>query len=125
MRQPCLPPPLEAVVFLLSVSLESSGQSHLVMCSWELLFSRVTLLDIMIAKIVGDEQLTKDDISIFLRHAELIANSFVDQCRNVLKLTSEPQTEDKVRRHISGLRDSREACILDSLVEVVLLEKMG
>lgn len=25
--QPCLPPPLEAVVFLLSVSLESSGQS--------------------------------------------------------------------------------------------------
>ncbi|CAO2601356.1 Atxn10 [Lemmus lemmus] len=56
---------------------------------------RVTLLDIMIAKLVGDEQLTKDDISIFLRHAELIANSFVDQCRNVLKLISEPHTEDK------------------------------
>ncbi|XP_052604514.1 ataxin-10 isoform X2 [Peromyscus californicus insignis] len=56
---------------------------------------RVTLLDIMIAKLVGDEQLTKDDISIFLRHAELIANSFVDQCRNVLKLTSEPNTEDQ------------------------------
>ncbi|KAM7317461.1 hypothetical protein ACRRTK_023763 [Alexandromys fortis] len=56
---------------------------------------RVALLDIMIAKLVGDEQLTKDDISIFLRHAELIANSFVDQCRNVLKLVSEPQTEDK------------------------------
>ncbi|KAK7803574.1 hypothetical protein U0070_004210, partial [Myodes glareolus] len=56
---------------------------------------RVTLLDIMIARLVGDEQLTKDDISIFLRHAELIANSFVDQCRNVLKLISEPHTEDK------------------------------
>ncbi|XP_055483022.1 ataxin-10 [Psammomys obesus] len=56
---------------------------------------RVTLLDIMIAKIGGDEQLTKDDISIFLRHAELIANSFVDQCRNVVKLISEPHTEDK------------------------------
>lgn len=66
-----------------------------------LLFYRVTLLDIMIAKLVGDEQLTKDDISIFLRHAELIANSFVDQCRNVLKLTSEPNTEDQVRRRIS------------------------
>ncbi|KAL6047803.1 hypothetical protein STEG23_034625, partial [Scotinomys teguina] len=57
---------------------------------------RVTLLDIMIAKLVGDEQLTKDDISVFLRHAELIANSFVDQCRNVLKLISEPNTEDKI-----------------------------
>lgn len=67
----------------------------------ELLLYRVTLLDIMIAKLVGDEQLTKDDISIFLRHAELIANSFVDQCRNVLKLISEPHTEDKVRRQIS------------------------
>lgn len=67
----------------------------------ELLLYRVTLLDIMIARLVGDEQLTKDDISIFLRHAELIANSFVDQCRNVLKLISEPHTEDKVRRQIS------------------------
>lgn len=56
---------------------------------------RITLLDIVIAKLVGEEQLTKDDISIFVRHAELIANSFMDQCRNVLKLTSEPHTEDK------------------------------
>lgn len=74
----------------------------------ELLFFRITLLDIMIAKIVGEEQLTKDDISIFLRHAELIANSFVDQSRNVLKLTSEPHTEDKVRRQISTWRGRAE-----------------
>jgi ataxin-10 len=55
----------------------------------------------MIAKMVGDEQLTKDDIPVFLRHAELIASSFVDQCRTVLKLTSEQHTEDEVRRQNS------------------------
>jgi hypothetical protein len=68
------------------------------------LFFRITLLDIVIAKLVGEEQLTKDDISIFVRHAELIANSFMDQCRNVLKLTSEPHTEDKVRTQIWAWR---------------------
>ncbi|KAM4797701.1 ataxin-10-like isoform X1 [Urocitellus parryii] len=56
---------------------------------------RVTLLDLMIAKLVGDEPLTKDDVPVFLRHAELIASSFVDQCRTVLKLTSEQHTEDE------------------------------
>ncbi|EHB13221.1 Ataxin-10 [Heterocephalus glaber] len=56
---------------------------------------RVTLLDLMIAKLVNDEQLTKDEISVFLHHAELIASSFVDQCRTVLKLTSEPHAEDE------------------------------
>lgn len=88
----------------LKMSSESHSWYHTVCVTYScrtLLFYRVTLLDIMIAKLVGDEQLTKDDISIFLRHAELIANSFVDQCRNVLKLTSEPHTEDKVRRQIS------------------------
>lgn len=59
---------------------------------------RVTLLDLMIAKLVGDEPLTKDDVPVFLRHAELIASSFVDQCRTVLKLTSEQHTEDEVRQ---------------------------
>ncbi|XP_031529529.1 ataxin-10 isoform X1 [Vicugna pacos] len=56
---------------------------------------RVTLLDLMIAKIVGDEPLTKDDIPVFLSHAELIASTFVDQCKIVLKLTSEQHTDDE------------------------------
>lgn len=54
---------------------------------------RVTLLDLMIAKLVNDEQLTKDEVSVFLHHAELIASSFVDQCRTVLNLTSEQHPE--------------------------------
>ncbi|KAM6216512.1 ataxin-10 [Rhynchocyon petersi] len=56
---------------------------------------RVTFLDLMIAKIVGDDPLTKDDIPVFLSHAELVAGTFVDDCRSVLKLTSEHQTEDE------------------------------
>ncbi|XP_044918448.1 ataxin-10 isoform X3 [Felis catus] len=55
----------------------------------------VTLLDLMIAKIVGDEPLTKDDIPVFLSHAELIASTFVNQCKIVLKLTSEQHADDE------------------------------
>lgn len=50
----------------------------------------------MIAKIVGDEPLTKDDAPVFLSHAELIASTFVDQCKIVLKLTSEQPADDEV-----------------------------
>uniref|UniRef100_A0A8C5P3J3 Ataxin-10 n=1 Tax=Jaculus jaculus TaxID=51337 RepID=A0A8C5P3J3_JACJA len=56
---------------------------------------RVTFLDIMIAKMVGDEQLTKNDVPLFLQYAELIASSFMDQCKTVLKLTSEQHAEDE------------------------------
>uniref|UniRef100_A0A452V0B2 Ataxin-10 n=1 Tax=Ursus maritimus TaxID=29073 RepID=A0A452V0B2_URSMA len=56
---------------------------------------RVTLLDLIIAKLVGDEPLTKDDIPVFLSHAELIASTFVDQCKMVLKLTSEQHADDE------------------------------
>uniref|UniRef100_A0A9L0RX67 Ataxin-10 n=1 Tax=Equus caballus TaxID=9796 RepID=A0A9L0RX67_HORSE len=56
---------------------------------------RVTLLDLIIAKIVGDEPLTKDDVPVFLSHAELIASTFVDQCKVVLRLTSEQQADDE------------------------------
>uniref|UniRef100_A0A9L0J8K9 Ataxin-10 n=1 Tax=Equus asinus TaxID=9793 RepID=A0A9L0J8K9_EQUAS len=55
----------------------------------------VTLLDLIIAKIVGDEPLTKDDVPVFLSHAELIASTFVDQCKVVLRLTSEQQADDE------------------------------
>nr|XP_011710313.1 ataxin-10 isoform X2 [Macaca nemestrina] len=55
----------------------------------------VTLLDLMIAKITSDEPLTTDDIPVFLRHAELIASTFVDQCKTVLKLASEEPPDDE------------------------------
>lgn len=56
---------------------------------------RVTLLDLIIAKIVGEEPLTKDDIPVFLSHAELIASTFVDQCKIVLKLTAGQHADDE------------------------------
>ncbi|KAG8505909.1 Ataxin-10 [Galemys pyrenaicus] len=56
---------------------------------------RVTLLDIMVAKIASDESLTPDDIPVFLSHAELIARTFVDQYKTVLNLTSELHTEEE------------------------------
>ncbi|ELV12521.1 Ataxin-10 [Tupaia chinensis] len=56
---------------------------------------RVTLLDLVIAKIVGEEPLTKDEVTVFLRHAELVASTFVDQCRAVLKLTAGQHTNDE------------------------------
>uniref|UniRef100_A0A8C9IK74 Ataxin-10 n=1 Tax=Piliocolobus tephrosceles TaxID=591936 RepID=A0A8C9IK74_9PRIM len=55
----------------------------------------VTLLDLMIGKITSDEPLTTDDIPVFLRHAELIASTFVDQCKTVLKLASEEPPDDE------------------------------
>ncbi|XP_059257766.1 ataxin-10 isoform X1 [Mustela nigripes] len=54
---------------------------------------RVTLLDLIIAKLVGDEPLTKDDIPVFLSHAELIASTFVDRCEMLSKLTSEQHAD--------------------------------
>ncbi|XP_037375054.1 ataxin-10-like [Talpa occidentalis] len=56
---------------------------------------RVTLLDIMVAKIAGDESLIQDDIPVFLSHAELIARAFVDQYKTVLNLASELHTEEE------------------------------
>uniref|UniRef100_A0A8D0MC49 Ataxin-10 n=1 Tax=Sus scrofa TaxID=9823 RepID=A0A8D0MC49_PIG len=55
----------------------------------------VALLDLTIAKIAGEEPLTKDDVPVFLSHAELVASAFVDQCRAVLHLTAEQPTSDE------------------------------
>lgn len=56
---------------------------------------RVTLLDVLIAKMAGEEPLTKDDTLALLGHAELIASTFVDQCRVVLKLTAGQHDDDE------------------------------
>ncbi|XP_075409616.1 ataxin-10 [Tenrec ecaudatus] len=66
---------------------------------------RVTFLDLMIAKILSDDSLATDDVPVFLSHAELMAGAFVDNCRSVLKLTSEHQTEDEEVRAIIRLLD--------------------
>ncbi|XP_053775679.1 ataxin-10 [Desmodus rotundus] len=56
---------------------------------------RVTLLDVILAKIAGEEPLTKDDVPVFLGHAELIAGTFVDQCKTVLNLASEQRDDEE------------------------------
>lgn len=61
------------------------------------MFCRVTFLDVVLAKLMAEELLAPDEVTAFLRHAELLAGSFVDQCRTVLKLMSESDTEDEVR----------------------------
>ncbi|XP_055962984.1 ataxin-10 [Sorex fumeus] len=56
---------------------------------------RVTLLDVIIAKITGDEPPLREDVPVFLSHAELMASSFVEQCKMVLELASEEPAEDE------------------------------
>ncbi|XP_037369281.1 ataxin-10 isoform X3 [Talpa occidentalis] len=73
---------------------------------------RVALLDLTISRMAGDEPLTKDDVPAFLSHAQLIASTFVDQCRVVLKLTSEQHTEDEVNE-LDGIPLILDGCSVD------------
>lgn len=73
------------------------------------LFYRVTLLDVIIAKIAGEEPLSKDDLPVFLSHAELIAGAFVAQCKTVLTLASE-QHDDEVRDILTQRGPQGEFC---------------
>ncbi|XP_037703545.1 ataxin-10 [Choloepus didactylus] len=66
---------------------------------------RVTLLDLVITKTVGEEPLTKDDTPVFLSHAELIASTFVDEGKTVLRLVSEHHAGDKEALVIVRLLD--------------------
>ncbi|XP_027710087.1 ataxin-10 isoform X2 [Vombatus ursinus] len=56
---------------------------------------RVMLLDLMVAKLVGDEPLTREELDAFLRHAEWVASSFQDKCKSVLKLASAGHDDDE------------------------------
>lgn len=66
---------------------------------------RVTLLDIMIAKVMAEEPLARDEVPLFLSHAQLFASTFVDQCKIVLKLTSEQHADDEEALVIIRLLD--------------------
>lgn len=54
-------------------------------------------MDVLIAKLASEEPLTKDETTALLGHAELVASTFVDQCRVVLKLTDGQHDDDEVR----------------------------
>lgn len=85
-----------------SIPLKWSPYMFLALSSFSIVYScktcyvcRITLLDITIAKVMADEPLARDAVPVFLSHAQLLASTFVDQCKVVLKLTSEQQAEDE------------------------------
>ncbi|XP_049627571.1 ataxin-10 [Suncus etruscus] len=67
---------------------------------------RVALLDVIITKISGEEPPPKDDIPVFLSHAELVASTFIEQCKMVLQLPSEPPAADEEVLAIVRLLDA-------------------
>ncbi|XP_044533720.1 ataxin-10 [Gracilinanus agilis] len=56
---------------------------------------RVTLLELMIAKLLGDEPLTSEDTAAFLSHAGFVASKFKENYKSVLKLASVRHREDE------------------------------
>ncbi|XP_010191112.1 PREDICTED: ataxin-10 [Mesitornis unicolor] len=49
---------------------------------------RVTLLELMLAKVSEDNPVTGEEMNVFIRHAEFLAGCFQEKCEAVLKLTS-------------------------------------
>lgn len=47
-----------------------------------------------------EEPLARDEVPVFLSYAQLFASTFVDQCKIVLKLTSEQHADDEVRGRV-------------------------
>lgn len=66
---------------------------------------RITLLDIMLAKVMAEEPLARDEVPVFLNHAQLFASTFMDQCQIVLKLNAEHHGDDEEALVIIRLLD--------------------
>ncbi|NXX39864.1 ATX10 protein, partial [Tricholaema leucomelas] len=56
---------------------------------------RVTLLELMMAKVSEKSPVTSEDPNVFIRHADFFADCFQEKCEAVLKLTSEADAEDE------------------------------
>ncbi|NWI62085.1 ATX10 protein, partial [Todus mexicanus] len=56
---------------------------------------RVTLLDLMMAKVSEKNPVTSEEINVFMRHADFLAGCFQEKCQVVLKLTSVADAEDE------------------------------
>ncbi|EMP37215.1 Ataxin-10 [Chelonia mydas] len=57
---------------------------------------RITLLELIMAKISEKNSMTSDEMAMLLKDAEFLASLFQEKCRDVLKLTSAANTEDEV-----------------------------
>lgn len=58
--------------------------------------SRVTLLELMMAKVSENNPVNSEDMNMFMRHADFLAGCFQEKCEAVLKLTSAADAEDEV-----------------------------
>ncbi|XP_025969862.1 ataxin-10 isoform X2 [Dromaius novaehollandiae] len=56
---------------------------------------RVTLLDLIMAKISEKNPVTNEEMIVFLRHADFLAGRFQEKCQAVLKLTSATGADDE------------------------------
>lgn len=58
--------------------------------------SRVTLLELMMAKVSEKNPVTSEEMNVFMRHANFLAGCFREKYEAVLKLTSAADAEDEV-----------------------------
>ncbi|NWW71066.1 ATX10 protein, partial [Climacteris rufus] len=56
---------------------------------------RVTLLELMMAKVDDKNSVTSEEMDVFVRHANFLAGCFQEQCGAVLKLTVAADAEDE------------------------------
>ncbi|XP_006127818.2 ataxin-10 isoform X4 [Pelodiscus sinensis] len=56
---------------------------------------RITLLELIMAKISENNSMTNDEMAVLLKDAEFFASCFQEKCHDVLKLTSATKTEDE------------------------------
>ena len=58
--------------------------------------SRVTFLELIMAKVSEKNSVTSEEMNVFMRHADFLAGCFPEKCEAVLKLTSAADAEDEV-----------------------------
>uniref|UniRef100_A0A8C3PDI8 Ataxin-10 n=1 Tax=Chrysemys picta bellii TaxID=8478 RepID=A0A8C3PDI8_CHRPI len=56
---------------------------------------RITLLELIMAKISEKNSVTSEEMAVLLKDAEFLASLFQEKCHDVLKLTSAANTEDE------------------------------
>ncbi|NXK46941.1 ATX10 protein, partial [Chauna torquata] len=56
---------------------------------------RVTLLELIMAKVSEKNSVTSEEMDVFMRHAEFLSGCFREKCEAVLKLTSAVDAEDE------------------------------
>ncbi|NXH65085.1 ATX10 protein, partial [Rhabdornis inornatus] len=56
---------------------------------------RITLLELMMVKVSDKNSVTSEEMNVFVRHADFLADCFQKKCGAVLKLTAAADVEDE------------------------------